>query len=275
MEAFEMSAKIKVAICAAVSLGLLQGCCRDCRGLSAKAGARRIANNTILHIGHSANLVKIKGRVLVFDYPYGSEAMAQQLYRFDPNVLTDENVYVFASHGHGDHFNTQIYTWKDRIRRIKFILPSDIMRHPDDAVMVEPGRELKLDDMVVRTYPSSDKGVAYSVYVAGKHIYFAGDNGFWNWEGKKSEQDYIRETLSTIDRNVPMDIAFQVCDPRAASVGEGGAGIFAVTFNPKLLVPLHTQGNYEFFKTEAILLKQRGFKNRFWAIKGLGDTTTF
>jgi len=72
-----------------------------------------------------------------------------------------------------------------------------------------------------------------------------------------------------------MDIAFQVCDPLAASVGDGGADIFAVTFQPKLLVPIHLRGQYEFLKNIELKLKERGFKNRFWTIAGRGDSIAF
>jgi hypothetical protein len=72
-----------------------------------------------------------------------------------------------------------------------------------------------------------------------------------------------------------MDIAFQVCDPKAAGVGDGGVGIFAVTFQPKLLVPIHLRGEYEFLKNIGLQLKARGFKNRFWVIRKLNDTTSF
>ena len=57
--------------------------------------------------------------------------------------------------------------------------------------MIEPGQVIKVDNMMVRAYPSTDAGVAFSVYLDGKHIYFVGDNGFWNWEGKRPEDEYI------------------------------------------------------------------------------------
>jgi len=244
-------------------------------GPATRKTADRIPNNTILHLGHSANLIKIGGRVLVFDYPYGSEANSEWVYYLDPNQLKNEKVYVFVSHGHGDHFNSKIFSWKDQIPHIKFILSSDFRRHPEDAILISPGQVIKVDDFQVRAYPSTDAGVAYSVYLDGKHIYFAGDNGFWNWEGKRPEEEYINKDLATVDKQVPMDIAFQVCDPLAASVGDGGADIFAVTFQPKLLVPIHLRGQYEFLKNIELKLKKRGFKNRFWTITGRGDSIAF
>ena len=197
------------------------------------------------------------------------------MYYLDPNQLKDEKVYVFASHGHGDHYNTTILTWKNNIPRIKYLLSSDFNRYPEGATLISPGQVVGVDDIKVRAYPSTDAGVAYSVYVEGKHIYFAGDNGFWNWEGKRPEDEYINKDLATVDKQVPMDIAFQVCDPKANGVGDGGVGIFAVTFQPKLLVPIHLRGEYEFLKSVELKLKERGFKNKFWAIPQRCASTTF
>jgi len=158
---------------------------------------------------------------------------------------------------------------------MRYILSSDFTRFPEGATLISPGQVVEVDDMKVRAYPSTDAGVAFSIYVDGKHIYFAGDNGFWNWEGKRPQDEYISKDLASLDRTVPIDIAFQVCDPKADGVGDGGVGIFAITFQPKLLVPIHLRGEYEFLKKIELQLKDRGFKNRFWVIKSIGDTTSF
>jgi len=274
--------KRKMLVFLVLSLQLLQTSCKNHnkptgakQDSATEQAASTIADNTIWHLGHSADLLKIGGRVLVFDYPYGSEANSEWVYYLDPNQLKIEKVYVFASHPHGDHYNSAILTWKNYIPRIKYILSSDFKRYPEDATLISPGRVVEVDDIKIRAYPSTDAGVAFSVYVDGKHIYFAGDNGFWNWDGKKSEDQYIDKDLAGLDRTVPMDIAFQVCDPKAAGVGDGGVGIFAVTFQPKLLVPIHLRGEYEFLKNIDLQLKDRGFKNRFWVIRKISDTTSF
>lgn len=276
----KMPTKRNLLVCIVLSLQLLQMSCKDHNKPTdhhpvAKQAAARIADNTIWHFGHSANLLKLGGRVLVFDYPYGSEASADIVHYLDPNELKDEKVYVFVSHGHGDHYNSGILRWQNHIPHIRYILSSDFTRFPEGATLISPGQVVEVDDMKVRAYPSTDAGAAFSIYVDGKHIYFAGDNGFWNWEGKRPQDEYISKDLASLDRTVPIDIAFQVCDPKADGVGDGGVGIFAITFQPKLLVPIHLRGEYEFLKKIELQLKDRGFKNRFWVIKSIGDTTSF
>lgn len=272
----------KILVYLGLSLQLLQMGCKERnkptvteRDSANEQAASGIADNTIWHFGHSANLLKIGGRVFVFDYPYGSEANSEWVHYIDPNQLKNEKVYVFVSHGHGDHYNTAILTWKNYIPHIKYILSSDFKRFPEGAVLISPGQVVEVDDIKVRAYPSTDAGVAFSVYADGKHIYFAGDNGFWNWEGKRPQEDYINKDLASVDRTAPMDIAFQVCDPKAKGVGDGGVGIFAVTFQPKLLVPIHLRGEYEFLTNIELQLKNSGFKNRFWVIRKISDTTSF
>jgi L-ascorbate metabolism protein UlaG (beta-lactamase superfamily) len=282
-----MLTKLNVLVCLVLSLHLLQTGCKGFNQLNGvdqvpatKKSAERVAdsNTTIRHLGHSAVMVQIGERVLVFDYPFGSRAFADQIHFFDPNELNElknKKVYVFASHGHGDHFNRGIFSWKKQIGHVRYILSSDIKRHPADANMISPGQVIEVDDIKVRGYRSSDMGVAFSIYVAGRHIYFAGDNGFWNWKGKRPEGEYISKDLALVDRKVPMDIAFQVCDPLADDVGDGGIGIFALSFKPKLLAPIHLRGKYEFLKKIELQLKQRGFKNRFWVVKKKGDSMSF
>ncbi|UCG47379.1 MAG: MBL fold metallo-hydrolase [Phycisphaerales bacterium] len=235
-----------------------------------------IPDNTIWHFEQSAFLMKIAGKVFIFDYAVGrrpadsNEGLARGI--VNPEEIKDENVYVFASHSHGDHFNKIIYTWREKVARIKYILSYDISNRPADAIEMRPGPVLTVDDFKVRAYPSSDQGVAFSIYVGDKHIYFAGDNAFWNWQRDRIEEDYVIETLSFIDQKVPIDIAFQVCDPRLAGRGAGGVYIFAQTFEPKLLVPIHVCGEYDFVAGVEAKLRQRGFKGRFWAVRGRADT---
>jgi L-ascorbate metabolism protein UlaG (beta-lactamase superfamily) len=233
-----------------------------------------LSDNTIVHLGNSAVLLKIAGRVLVFDYPCPTSS-TERWYALQPEELVNERVYVFSSHSHGDHHRDRIYTWKDTIPNIKFILASDILSYPRGAIVVEPNQTIMVEDMKIRTYPSTDAGVAYSVYLDNKHIYFAGDNGFWNWKGDRAQKEYIEKDLAEVDRTVPMDIAFQVGDPLAIGVGDGGIGIFALTFQPKLLVPIHLRGQYEYLKCIEKQLTRRGFKNEFWVVKKPKDTITF
>ncbi|MBN1126129.1 MAG: hypothetical protein JXA82_14065 [Sedimentisphaerales bacterium] len=56
---------------------------------------------------------------------------------------------------------------------------------------------------------------------------------------------------------------------------DGGIGAFALSFQPRLLIPLHLRGYYGYLNRIDKELKDRGFQGRFWTVKGLGDTLDF
>jgi hypothetical protein len=102
----------------------------------------------------------------------------------------------------------------------------------------------------------------------------SGKNAFWNWKGDIEEAVYIRDVLSQIARSTPIDIAFQVCDPRLEGKGAGGIYAFAHAFEPKILIPLHTFGDYEFNQRAKAELIRQGFRKTFWSIDKQGAVLT-
>jgi L-ascorbate metabolism protein UlaG (beta-lactamase superfamily) len=229
-----------------------------------------IPDQSIRHLGHSSFLLKLNGIVMIFDYHVdpartspGSD-LGNGVIR--PEALAGEQVYVFASHGHSDHFHPVIFEWKNHVGAIQYILSYDIPDPPESDMVFRPGEERTVKDIRVRSYSSTDAGLAFSIYVRGKHVYHSGDNAFWNWDGDLDDDIYERIGLSEIDRQTPMDIAFQVCDPRLDNVGDGGIHIFARIFQPGLLVPIHSFGQYEFNAKAEKRLRGAGFSNAYWCV---------
>ena len=238
-----------------------------------------LTDNTIWHLSHSSNAIKIDGKLLIFDYctaasdrPAGAGIEKGYI---DCDELTNESVYVFSSHDHGDHFSRDILAWQDKIKNISYVLSFDIRPQPDGAICAEAGQEYQLDGIKVVTYPSTDEGVAFSVIVGGKHVYFAGDNAYWNWNRDKTEEWYIKEILAPIKAAGPVDIAFQVCDPRLEDRGAGGIYILARALNPNLLIPIHSFGTYGINAKAKQELTRLGFKNDFWCIEQAGQQRSF
>lgn len=261
-----------------------------------------LPNNTIWHVWHSAFVMKLANKVFVFDYTLPKQTKniqinANTLVPNGPSLedLENEEVFVFASHHHGDHFSPAIFSWAKHIPNITYVLSEDIAKpltrpkiywlthwfwrdqfsrkKPNNEIAVAtPETALSLHDMGIHSYPSTDLGVAFSIFYEGKHIYFAGDNAFWNWDAEpQAEQQYEKYVLSPIQKHGPVDIAFQVCDPRLADVGAGGVFLFAKHLNPKLLIPIHSFGDYAFNKKAQQELDAQGFSNAFWCVNGPGD----
>jgi L-ascorbate metabolism protein UlaG (beta-lactamase superfamily) len=233
-----------------------------------------LPDNTIWHLIHSSFLLKLKGIVMLFDYY--TEAGTPADAGLDsgvivPAALAGEEVYVIASHGHADHFDPVVFDWKERIPGIHYILSYDIPAPPEYATVIKPGEHRTVGNIRIRSYPSTDDGLAYSIYTGGMHVYFSGDNAFWNWVGDLGDGIYARIALGAIDRETPMDIAFQVCDPRLDGMGDGGIHIFARDFKPTLLVPIHSFGEYGFNAVAEQRLRQQGFTNEFWCVRRRGE----
>jgi L-ascorbate metabolism protein UlaG (beta-lactamase superfamily) len=234
-----------------------------------------LPDNCIQHLKHSSFLLKLNGIVMIFDY-YVDPDRATSHDAMDPGAiqpaeLANEEVYVFASHGHLDHFHPVVFDWKEYIPHIHYILSDDIPQPPAEATVMKAGEEKAVGSIKVRAYASTDEGLAYSIYTRGQHIYFAGDNAFWNWDGDLGDEIYERIALAPIDRQLPMDIAFQVCDPRLDGLGDGGIHIFARNFQPKLLVPIHSFGQYEFNAVAEKRLRESGFANTYWCVGKRGE----
>lgn len=233
-----------------------------------------LKDDTIWHLAHSSFALKLDGRLLVFDY-YMPESdrqgkgLAQGF--IDPEEIAGEEVYVLNSHSHHDHYNRVVFGWQEAVDDVTYILSSDIRGVPLEAISLDPFQEVDLDGVRVKSYPATDAGVAYSVFVGDKHVYHAGDNAFWNWQGTMPDEAYV-EVLSVIDRSQPMDIAFMLCDPRLEGLGEGGTLIFAKTMRPRLLVPMHSFGDYGINEKMRGVLEEHTPEVKFWPIKGPGES---
>lgn len=233
-----------------------------------------IPDNTIRHFSQSGILLKLFGRVFVFDYAgpvrrQQSDVLTGSI--LDPFEIQDEHVTVFVSHGHRDHFNPEIFTWQSHIKSIRYVISNDIMGLPPYVLTVGPGESHDIDGIRVRTYHSTDRGVAFSVFFHDTHVYFAGDHALWSRSDDSDDFRYIRLMNTLLKGTPPMDIAFHVCDPRLSGKGAGGIYAFAQEFQPKILVPIHSFGVYKFNKKAHRELIRLGYSGFFWEIQEFGE----
>ena len=233
-----------------------------------------IRDETIIHLGHSGTLIKMCGRTLIFDYAtWERERRPGQGIRegfIDPDELRDEHVTVFVSHHHPDHFVPDIFHWREVCPSIRYVVSGDVQGVPEDVMTLESDWRGSLGDLDVVTYPSTDIGLAYSVFINGRHIYFCGDNAYWNWDDEASEKEHREAVLGRIRRNGAVEIGFQVCDPRLDKWGAGGIYLFAEVIHPMVLVPVHSFGNYRFNRKVAETLKGLDYGGSFWPISRRG-----
>ena len=205
---------------------------------------------TVTYFHHSGFTVEVEDTLLVFDYWRGEHddlPLAAQLKNQDFEGF--KRVLVFVSHDHEDHFDEVIYTWDYQRLPITYII-SDDLPAGKRGKRVKPGDGLRIGDVDIRAYDSTDKGVSFYVTVNGLHIFHAGDLNLWHWREESSlreitqaEKDFYA-AMAPIER-LPIDIAMFPVDPRMGGMYEAGANYFVMAVKPRLFIPMHWQGRAE------------------------------
>lgn len=198
----------------------------------------------ITYIGHSGFAVEYEEYVLIFDYYKGKI----------PRIKKDNQIYVFASHSHHDHFQEKIFEWEREYPNIRYILSDDIRaERGENRIFLGPGESCEMDGLRIKTLRSTDEGVAFFVSVTGnsetKYIYHAGDLNWWHWEeegeayNQEMKENY-RRFLSPLEGS-HVDVAFVPVDPRLGKAYYWGLDWFMRHTDTELVVPMHMWERYE------------------------------
>lgn len=218
----------------------------------------------ITYIYHSCYSVEIGDYFIIFDY-----------YKGILNIPEDKNVIFVVSHGHSDHYTSEILKIP-KMKDYTYILSSDIGHlESDDNIIYIKNNKLGMDQLKslynsknvylfdpyqfkeieikgkkigVKTFSSTDVGISLILYVDGIAIFHAGDLNYWAWEDyddKRIKKEYYAfiEQVEKIKNN-PIDIAFFPVDYRLGKNYYKGAKIFADTVKPQLMFPIHS-GDHE------------------------------
>ena len=141
----------------------------------------------VTFLGHSGFFLELPEADLLFDYYKGG------LPAPDP----EKPLFVFVSHAHADHFTRKIFSLAEKTDRIRFILSDDVRKdkvpesltaagkvrftgpEEDFTVPLLPagagetgagGAEAPGSELRVRTFLSTDEGVAFLVDAPGCRI---------------------------------------------------------------------------------------------------------
>jgi len=202
----------------------------------------------VTFVTHSCFVVELEKSVLVFDYYKG------ELPEFDE----EKGLYFFASHSHGDHYTPAIFSYGSQWKRVHYVLSPDICPEEEEwtaaqqVIRMEKEEERELDDLRIRTLPSTDEGVAYLVETEGVYIYHAGDLNWWHWEGEdrnwnlQMAEDYQKEMGKLAGKR--LDLAFVPADPRLGAAYFWGAKFFLEQVQVVHLFPMHFWGDFSVCK---------------------------
>ena len=200
-----------------------------------------------LHSGFSCAVDRV---LLIFDYWLGENQDLAESRRIKPEDLQKfDEVYVFISHSHPDHFDPEVYTWHG-LAPVTYIVSYE-MPVGTRGKRMNPGDELQLSDHVhVTAFDSTDLGVSFLVDIDGIRVFHAGDLNFWHWREESTVQE-IEEAQEAFHQaceplvGQEIDVAFFPVDPRQGRLFDAGANYFILTVKPRLLVPMHFWGRAE------------------------------
>ena len=205
---------------------------------------------TVTFFHHSGFSVAVEKTLLVFDYWRGENgALPENAQLTDRDFETYDQILVFVSHDHEDHFDEVIYTWDFQRLPITYIVSDDLPIGKRGKRM-KPGDKINVGDVDIQAFDSTDKGVSFYVTVHGLHIFHAGDLNLWHWreestlrEIAQAEKDFYA-AMAPIE-HLPIDIAMFPVDPRMGGFYDAGANYFIMSVKPRLFLPMHWQGKAE------------------------------
>lgn len=194
----------------------------------------------VTYIFHSGFLMETPQSYYIFDYYKGAL----------PPLRPDKPAVVFSSHGHGDHYNPEIFQMlKDMgMQHILGVLSKDIptKKYPADTqiIKVHGRREYALPGgESLETLISTDEGVAFVLDTGFGVIYHAGDLNDWTWEGESdsSNRQMRGSYRSHIDslKGKTIDYAFLPLDPRQEKHYADGMAYFLSVVSPRAVFPMH------------------------------------
>lgn len=199
-------------------------------------------------LGHSGWAVKTQNHFLVFDYftnqwnqAPDDSCLASGF--ICPEEIKGQNVTVFSTHEHGDHFDPRIFEWQTVIPDAGYVLcwePSGIQ---NSYTLIPVHEQAEVNGMDVYVNYSTDLGGGYFVEVDGLNIWHMGDLANGEDGLMKAFTDEVDRIAGTDKR---VDIVFGGI--RGCSLGQPEQvrqGLYYVLekLDPSLFIPMHSGGH--------------------------------
>lgn len=220
----------------------------------------------ITFLQHCGYFIELEDACLLFDY-YRGEL---------PAIPNGKKLYVFVSHSHYDHYNSDIFSLRDKADKVFYIISEDVITdNADDVYRVKARQKVSLDGCEIETIVSTDIGVAYIVRYAGKVIYHAGDMNWWAFplqEAQRNEQvgTVYRTEIDALD-NMHFDVAFVPLDPTLQEGFYLGLDYFMKHTETDMVFPMHFWGNFDVYKRLLALEESKSYADRVAEVNHYGQ----
>jgi L-ascorbate metabolism protein UlaG (beta-lactamase superfamily) len=225
----------------------------------------------VWYLFHAGWAVKTASALLIFDYLVQMQN-PEQLSLFNgsvnPNEIKDQNVYVFISHGHGDHFDEKILEWKKIIPHITYVFGWQASETQPYHIFGKDRSSKSIGKLSVKNIFHDFDGIpesAFLIEVDGLTIYYSGDHG--NSPGAlnpvyKNNIDYISQQAGELD------LVFLSIFGSPTYEGE----LYAVDkFKPRVMLPMHYGGREQDAEGFVAFARTKIPKTEFWYPLNSGD----
>lgn len=212
----------------------------------------------IVYLAHSGFALLLEKATIVVDY-YSDSCIGN---RCLSHGVVDEDLlsrpgrfYVLCTHGHADHFNPIILSWRERRPDIVYLFSQDILEsglaRSQDAIYLKPGHTYSDECLHAAAFGSTDIGISFAMCIEKKKLFHAGDLNNWHWNEEVSceeavgyEKAFLQE-LSLLAAAYPhFDAAMFPVDPRLGKDYMRGAQQFIDAIEVDHFIPMHFGEHY-------------------------------
>jgi L-ascorbate metabolism protein UlaG (beta-lactamase superfamily) len=156
-----------------------------------------------------------------------------------PRELAGENVIVFASHEHGDHYDPQIWEWRQEIPNVTYVLGFRPNEEVPEYTYMGPRQTQTVDGVTITTIESNDSGVGFWVEADGVTLFHPGDHA-------NRQRDFSGPYTKEIDwlaaKKARLDISFfPISGCGFGDLEAVKLGVFYAleTLEPQAFFPMH------------------------------------
>ncbi len=210
----------------------------------------------VTYIFHSCYVIEFERFSVVFDFYKDIPTGTDSYWMRDYLLNKQQDLYVLSTHSHADHFNPDIFGWKQRKENIKYIFSQEIFDEKSidqqEIIYLDKLETYKDDNLKIAAFGSTDTGASFLLDVNDKKIFHAGDLNNWHWneevsvqEASTFENNFLCELELIAEESNEVFLAMFPVDPRLGKDYMRGAEQFVKRISTDYFLPLHFGENYQ------------------------------
>ncbi len=212
---------------------------------------------TVTYIYHSCYLLEYESFSLLFDFYKDVQRDDGSYWIKDYLLSKPQDLYVFCTHSHDDHYNPEVLTWQSKKNNIQYIfskelLDSGTVYNMHNIIFLDKTEKWEDHNLEVQAFGSTDIGGSFLLTVDGRRIFHAGDLNNWHWneevppaEAASYENNFLCELELVTESLENLCLTMFPVDPRLGKDYMRGAEQFVKRISTNYFLPMHFGENYE------------------------------